>query len=696
VRARLALAVSLTFAWLNFLLTTKWAALDGGLNGPKRPWYAAALLVATVCVAIRSDVGRPVRIPLSRWLFAAAWIWLVVLVFWTFPPSSWPLVPFADDWVPRFQGTADGVSLLRHGAVVGWQWSFLGGYWTSGDLGQTLTMLGAVPMILFGDRVGYHVLHAMLVVGIPLIVYLDVRADGRKEVAWLAGFFTLMCVVGMFGTLMPNGDTNSIAGVFCAMVALGGSRMARLGFRSGEVLTLLGLTLALYTHTAFFGYALVYLAVEVAFYRDWRRGVRLAAIAAVACVAAAPQFVELLMYPRFYITNNNIYAPGPISWSSVAHQVYYNAEILLHPHRWFNDYMSLTNVFLVVLAWVAFRGDGSRPHFYAWAVLATLVMLRLNVREVGYLFAREMHMLAALTGTPLAWFVCTQSGSRPLALALTAIFGLYPQTTHARLDHVRDVREFDAGLVDRLAHLDGHLVLLEASPHVDLNAEPGRQSERTPFGVHFEALLPAATGRRFYGQQWDTWHWTPLRGQVIAAGAFRGTYLSRTPPKDLRTELNKWGVHQLVVWSVATKAYLDGAPSLFTKRWTSGRWTQYELREPDNRSAAAEIGRATLETPMPLGASVMLADTRQGSLVVVRTNYFPAWRAQAGGVNVPLFAVDGQLAFRAPKDGSYVVALEYPRRVALELASLTVFVVGAVALSLHRNRVTRQTPSAAL
>ena len=40
----------------------------------------------------------------------------------------------------------------------------------------------------------------------------------------------------------------------------------------------------------------------------------------------------------------------------MAHRVYYNVEILFHPHRWFNDYLSLTNVFLAVIAWVALRG----------------------------------------------------------------------------------------------------------------------------------------------------------------------------------------------------------------------------------------------------------------------------------------------------------------------------------------------------
>ncbi|HEY2434491.1 MAG TPA: hypothetical protein VGI12_17590 [Vicinamibacterales bacterium] len=693
MKSRAALAVALLVAWLNFLLTMKWAAYDGALNGWKRPWYAAALLAATVLVAIGKDMGRAVRAPWARWLFAGGWVWLTVVLFVTLPPATWRLIPFADDWVPRFQGTADGVALLRHGAVVGWQWAFLGGYWTSGDLGQTLTLIGAIPMTLFGDRVGYHLLHALLVFGIPLIVYLDIRADGRRDVAWLAGFFTLLCVVGMFGTLMPNGDTNSIAGVFCAMVALGGRRLARLGWRGGDAVTLVGLTLALYTHTAFFGYALVYLAVDAAFYRDWRSGVRIAVIAAVALIAAAPQFVELVLYPRFYLTNNVIYAPGPIGLSSVAHQVYYNVEILLHPHRWFNDYMSLTNVFLVVIAWTAFRGDGSRPHFYAWAALATMAMLRLNVREAGYLFAREMHMLAALTPAPLAWFVCTQSGSRRLALALTAIVGLYPQTTLAPLAHVDSIREFDAALVDRLSALDGHLVLLEASPHLDLNAEPGRQSERTPFAAHFEALLPAATGRRFYGQQWDTWHWTPLRGQVIAAGAFRGTFLSRTPPEALQAELRRWGVRHLVVWSVATKAYLDAAPLVFTRKWSSGRWIQYELADADERSVAVETGAGRLVSSTPLDARVALSGVRRDETVVVRTNYFPAWRADAAGADVSLFPLDGQLAFRAPRDGDYAVDFHYPRRTGLLLFAMGTFVAGAVLLSVGKSQ--RRHPAAA-
>jgi hypothetical protein len=56
------LALSLALAWANFLTTAKWAALPGALHGARKPWYAAALIVATILTALTwRRVGRPAR-----------------------------------------------------------------------------------------------------------------------------------------------------------------------------------------------------------------------------------------------------------------------------------------------------------------------------------------------------------------------------------------------------------------------------------------------------------------------------------------------------------------------------------------------------------------------------------------------------------------------------------------------------------
>ncbi len=681
ITARAALIVALGVAWLNFLLTVKWAHLPGALNGWKRPWYGAALAAATLLAVFAKTSPGPLRLPGLRWLPLGGAVLLVVAFVWSFPPSTWALMPFADDWVPRYQSTVDGIALLRRGAVVGWQWAFLGGYQTSADLSQSLTMLGVVPMTLLGAPLGFHVLHLFLVAAIPLLVYVDIAADEPADVARLTAFFALICAVGMFGTIMPSGDTNAIAGVFCAMLALVGSRMARLGRRWGGAVLVLGLTLALYSHVAFFLYAAVYLMLEAVFYRDRRLAIRTAIACAAAGVAALPQHVEFLRYRDYFNSNNLIYAQGPIDWLHVARTVYYNVEILFHPHRWYNDYLSLTCVFLVVFIWVALQPGRSRPRFYAWMVVATMAILRLQAAEAGYLLTREMHVLAAIAPAPLAWFIVGRSGDRRLAWALVAIVGLYVQAKFEPIRHVSDVRQFDAALIDRLKTLEGHLVLLESSPHRDLDADPSTRTERTPFDVHVEAMLPEATGRLYYGQPWDGWHWTPFRGQAVAGGAFRGYAIARTPIAEFEREMRRWGVRHLVVWSTATRRYLDSAPSAFERRWSEGLWVQYEMRDADPRPVVAANGTGSLGEHDALGAVVRLSGVRRGDRVILRQNYFPAWTARMNATPIALFPVDGQLAFDAPADGDYAVTLTYPRRVWLELIAIAALVIGAAVLT---------------
>jgi hypothetical protein len=78
---------------------------------------------------------------------------------------------------------------------------------------------------------------------------------------------------------------------------------------------------------------------------------------------------------------------------------------------------------------------------------------------------------------------------------------------------------------------------------------------------------------------------------------------------------------------------------------------------------------------------VRLSGVERGTPVVVRAHYYPAWRAYAAGTEVPLYAMDGQLAFRAPLAGDYVVRLEYPRYHELSVLALITLILGLWTLS---------------
>jgi hypothetical protein len=676
--ARLALLLSLGIAWLNLLLTSRWAEVPGSLNGPKYPFYLAALGAASIL----AWGARPERVRIRTASLALCWGALAFLAFsffrW-FPSGTWARIPFLDDWPPRFQSTLEGLRMLEHGAFAGWRWGFLGGYPTATDVTQDLTVWAAVPMWLLGPEAGFHATHLLLFLAIPALVWVDLRfvsPDGREEadLALLGAALAALFSTNYSYFLIRSGDTNSLAGVVSALATLVAAHAARVGTRGAAFALVLALTITNYSHRGFFVYTLLFLALDAVVSRDWRSAARAAVATVTALVASLPLTWDLWRYPSYYIINNVELRPSPFSPLSFLRSVYYNVELLFRPGRWFNDYTGIVNVFLPVIAFVAWKARG-RTRLYALSTLAAVALVRLNYSYFGYAFVRPIHLLPVFAAPALGWFVLRGVGRRPLAAVLLALFALYIQTWLVTVPHVRTVRDFDPALVDRLAALDGNLLLVENAFHRDVDASPDRASLPTPFGVHYEALLPDATARRFYAGMWDGWQWTPYRDQVFANGTFRGRALSEVPVEELAEELRRWGVRHLVVWSEPAKSYLQDAPR-FVSRWHTARWQHFELLEADDRAVVTSQGRGVLEDTGPFGATVRLFGVGRGDRVTVRTNYHPAWRASADGAPVAITDADGQLAFASPLDGDVVVRLEYPRRRWLLVVALIAIVGG--------------------
>jgi len=677
-----AFVLSLALAWLNFLLTGKWASLPGALQGARWPLYGAALAAASIlAVLTRRNIGRPAGIgmPIARLLLAGGLGLLAAAFLSRLPLATWNQLLLKDDWTELFQQAANGVHLLRRGSVVGWNWWMQGGYPTSTDIAQNLATVGFIPMTIFGDRIGYHLMHACMFLALPAIVWRDVR-DESREAAAVAAAFAAVFIAGYMVTLGNSGDTNSLTGVFCAALAMLGSRAARQGRRWGGPVLLLGLTLCLYTHTAFFVYAGIFITLEAIYFQDRRAFVRLLIAGVTATVAALPAHWESLRYPAYVSFNNTVYDPSaPKDWGLALRTIYYNTEILAFPHRWFNDYRSLCNVWLPVLAVTAVLLRGSRAGFYAAAAVLAQILLRFNTSEAGAIFDRIQHMLPVLAAPALAGAVLQFAGTRRLALALAAVIGLYVATSFVPVRHVPALRDFDPALIDAITAADG-MVVVEISPHRDMDADPIRRTPKTPFDVHFEGVLPTLKGQRFYSQMIDGWVWSVWRGQVIAAGTFRGRPIAETGVAEFVAEMQRWGVRHLFVWTEASHVYLASS-GRFVERWRGGLRSQFELNGADHRSVAVPNGSGELRSLDFLGGDVLVRDARAGDTVVVRTNFYPAWRGTLAGQGVPLFDREGQLAFRAPVRGDFVLRLDYPRYRALSLSALVALVLGAWILS---------------
>jgi hypothetical protein len=399
----------------------------------------------------------------------------------------------------------------------------------------------------------------------------------------------------------------------------------------------------------------------------------------LAGIAAVPAHWESVRYSSYVSFNNTVFDPGaPIDWRALARGLYYNVEMLVFPHRWFNDYRSINNVWLPALVVFAWIGPRTRAAYYACLTVLAQALLRLDTSEAGAIFDRIQHMLPVLAAPALAGIVMQLSGTRRLAVAATAAIALYAATSFVPILHVPDLRAWDPPLVDRIAASDG-MVLVEISPHRDMDRDPDRHSARTPFDAHFEALLPGVAGQRFYSQMIDGWVWNIWRGQVVAAGTFQGDPIAMTSYDVFAAEMRKWGVRHLFVWTDEARSYLAGSP-LFAHRWRGGPWSHFELLPGDPRQVVAESGSGRLANLDFLGGDVELTDVAAGAQIVVRSHAYPAWRAYDGAAEVALYDAGGQLAFRAPRSGSYVVKLVYPRYHGLALMALAAFAIGVVLL----------------
>lgn len=696
---RAALVASLAMMWLNYAFTSRWAHIAGSVHGPKKPLFVGLLILTTALAlmpwpAPRARLGWPARI--AGWTGVVALV--VLFVIW-FPLSTWTEIPFLDNWPARFQSTIDGIDLLRRGVFVGWQWHYLGGYHLSSDVTQSHAVLAFLPVLLAGPTVGFHVLLLALFLSLPLLVFLDLRqppaTDTRRftakalssgedaDTAYIAAGLTAIATAGFSYLLLRSGDTNSLAGVACTMLALTASGAAARGTRWGGPLLLAALVLLNYVHAGFLLYAAFFLVLEALFYRDLTRLARALLATAVAVVAGLPQHWESWRYPDYFIPNNVVLDQANVFlWLPFLRKVYYNIELLWLPGRWFNDFSGLAGVCLPITAFIAWHVR-SRAGLYAWIALAVMALMRFNTPEFAYLFLRPIHVLAVCLGPILAVFVTRFIGRKALGLCFVTLTAVYLQVLVFHVPHIRTLRDADAALVDRVAQLDGALVLVENTPHRDMDADPARTTEPPPVAAHVEQVLGRATNRRIYGGLWDGWQWSPSRIQVLAGGAFKGRAIATVPVEELKDELRKWGIRHLIVWSQATLDYFRSHSELFAERWVSGPWHEFEYLDADTRTVATTTGTGRLVSFDPLGARIELDGIRTGDNVVVTTNYHPSWTAhvEGTGIDIALERANGQLGFRAPRDGSYAVTLVYPRRGWLSVLALAGLLAGGTILS---------------
>jgi hypothetical protein len=104
--------------------------------------------------------------------------------------------------------------------------------------------------------------------------------------------------------------------------------------------------------------------------------------------------------------------------------------------------------------------------------------------------------------------------------------------------------------------------------------------------------------------------------------------------------------------------------------WHDANWTVYRADNNDIRSVVAPHGSGIMVNQDPFGKTVKLSNVRKGDEIVLRSDFMRQWKGYYNGRPVPLYEKDGQIAFKAPREGAYDLTLKFPKYGLLTAISL--------------------------
>ncbi len=170
---------------------------------------------------------------------------------------------------------------------------------------------------------------------------------------------------------------------------------------------------------------------------------------------------------------------------------------------------------------------------------------------------------------------------------------LYLQIWVHPVPHVRDASAIEPDLMAQMRGLDGAMVLLENTPHRDMDVDPARDVEPAPVPVHFESVVPRLTGLRLYAGH--------VGRVAVVSAARRGPRGWRIPrriylrdsPDAVHAELSRWGVKSRVRLEPRSASVLRRR-STVRKRWSADPWSHYEFRRPIRAISSLTNGRGRI------------------------------------------------------------------------------------------------------
>lgn len=622
-------------------------------------------------------------------IFPIPLVLLSIFFLKKFPLGSFSSLILQDDFTSLYAASLRTLRILREGALFGWDNRLLGGYYTVSDINFNLGFFLWPLYALLSPPLAYHLFIFFLFLAFPfLVTVLSRTLGGEKEVSGLAFWLSSFFAVSFFRNMLLWGNIDNLLGLdlfLLSVILLQKARTApRVFFWLSAILAALA-----YAHLAYFLYALCLVGGFAFFSGARKRLVLFGLVAFVVFSALLPYAVHFLRHPDFYNLDARQYQPAPVGLQGDSVKSLQKFSSLAKGNAWFTagyegihggNYGACAVLFIPFLLWTFWVQRRSR--FTVALIVLILFLLPLKT-AAGLALKRTYFLLPVLLSLALAHGLhhFLKKGILSVLLLVPALLlGTVGLPSHEPIYHQPELRSFFRDFYVPLQGLGGHSILLETDA---LWIETDRREKGEPFPgphVHLEMLLALETGKRYLSHGKDGYPFSIYRKNCLMSGIWAGRWLAESPPGEVRAFLKKWGVRSIVVWSQRARDFFDAHPDTYEKGVSDLPWTLYDFKEADPRGVVVPVGKGEIISERYTEIVVHLTGVRAGDEAVVRMNYFPDFRGYSDGKPLPLYAEDGQIAFKLPREGEVTVTLRYPRYTSLSLLGLFGFLAGSAAL----------------
>jgi hypothetical protein len=676
--------------WLAFGLL----CLNILLNQPFTPIFP--VLVASWAVLfflparLRLQMCQGMRTYVTPGRVVALFTVLVVYVFFIkFRFSLWNMVLFNDDYTTGYAASARYLETLKQGGLFGWDSKLLGGFCTAAEAPMNKSMFLLPFALVMGAARGYHVLILTGYLAFPFLCYWYARtAFGGKWVAPLTFAFSSVFLISFFRNFLAFGMVDALLGLDFFILNLVLYEKVKRGSRWASFFLCLTISLTMYAHVGFLFVSVLFIAVELALDFSKPLLVRTALVFVFALLMSLHNTFYFVYYYGYFSASPGSYGPADHTVAAVLRSTAQYYGDMLNPLTSLTIKFrleSLAVALLPVLVYLAVKGERPVRKLAVFAVGAVVIQGACNLPVAGLLASRIDYTLALILSVLLALVSASQLKSGRLhGLVLVPLLLTPTINTHTYFPftHIPSIAEAASGVLEAVSRLDGNMILVESSSHLNAFTSEKDRSERPVLEGHWESLLAMESGRRLLCSSEEGYGYSGDRKAMLNSGAFRGRPIQEANVADIMEGLRKWGVRYLVVWTKRSMAYL-AADTVHFRLVLSGSPVQiFEFLQSDPRSVAVGRGEGALEDQDYFAKTVTFAGVQQGDTAVIRQNYFPSWEARYRGQRIPILCRDGQMAVVMPASGNLVVDLRFPKyhrftviAVTAAVAALMVFVV---------------------